>query len=485
MKTEVLYSHKYYLKKVIKNHKEIKIKKVSKNKSILEYPSHLNNYVQSKLTKYHKHIMGIPLNVLDLQSSHHDGNNNESEKEQEHQLFKPHFKVLAKNEKDEHATTKATTKVVTHIPTSISTYFKNFYNYPSQQGSSKPTICIISLGGTFKTSDLNTYWTACGYSGNCPAITVVNVDGTTNNANQTINNGNSGASTENTLDIELAITMCPNANVRIYFGKNTNQGFYNAINSAYTYLNGLSSTGGAKIISISWGGDELSFDVVWASQYNTLFHTIQSAGISTCVASGDNACDDGTGVLSVDFPSSSPYVVACGGSSLNPSTGRETAWSYNSTYGWGGGGGCSLYFSQPSCQSGVVTYPTELTGSALVHNRSTPDIALNADPIYGWSIYFNGSYMTVGGTSAVAPAFSAFLGLCNKQSSLYSNTTNVLTQLYTASALTSPSCFNDITSGSNDDLTSTDGADFYKAHAGYDQCTGLGSIIGANLHSHL
>ena len=39
-------------------------------------------------------------------------------------------------------------------------------------------------------------------------------------------------------------------------------------------------------------------------------------------------------------------------------------------------------------------------------------------------------------------------------------------------------CYNDITSGSNDNTSITG---LYNAHNGFDQCTGLGSIIGTNL----
>ena len=139
-----------------------------------------------------------------------------------------------------------------------------------------------------------------------------------------------------------------------------------------------------------------------------------------------------------------------------------------------------MFFEKPTYQMLKVTpqSSTALIGSALLTNRSVPDIALNADPLNGWEIYFNGEYVTVGGTSCVSPAFSAFLGLCNKPSSAYNLITNVLTQLYAAPA----SCFNDITMGSNNSLNLNG---LYNAVTGYDQCTGLGSIIGTSLIAYL
>lgn len=467
MKKEILYTNKHYLKKITKHHrKDIKIIKISKNKSIIDYPLTLSKHIDEKLAKYKNKIL--------FSDVFQDQNENENIIDEDDINYKIDTieKCLNPRIKFEGTVIPKATKTLM-IPTTISTYFGKYYKFPQQQMNSNgnPTICIISLGGTFLTSDLQTYWNACGLSNPCNNINIVNVDGTTNKANQPINSNNINESMENTLDLEIAMTLCPSANIIIYFGKNSNQGFYNAINKAYTDLQKLNNSG-SKIISISWGANELAFDVVWALKFNDLFKSIQSNGISVCAASGDNSCDDGSGVLSVDFPSSSPYVIACGGTTLNGAL--ETAWSYNPRNNWGGGGGCSLYFPKPQYQVNFkINYPSILANSSLINNRTTPDIALNADPLRGWSIFFNDSYTTVGGTSCVSPAFSAFLGLCNKT---YSNTVNVLSKLYTAT----PNCFNDIIIGTNDSLPN-DGSNVYVAGIGFDQCTGLGSIKGTNL----
>ena len=355
-------------------------------------------------------------------------------------------------------------------PVNISTKFRNRYNYPSQINPTvKPTICIISLGGSFLTTDLNTYWTESGLGQNITPVRVHQVDGVTNKADMKL--GSSGefydASMENTLDLEIAMTLCPSANIHIFFGPNTTEGFYNAIQAAVTFLG--SATGG-KIISISWGSDELSYGPAQAARYDLLFSNARSAGISICAASGDNSADDGSGFLSLDFPSSSPNVISCGGTSWNGAS--ESAWSYNSSYKWGGGGGLSLYFQKQSYQNSL-NWPSNVGRTSLATARSSPDIALNADPLNGWAIKFNGSYITIGGTSCVAPAFSAFLGLCN--STNYNGSINALTKLYSANA-----GFNDIVTGTNNSLGLPG---FYSAHAGFDQCTGLGTINGTILQT--
>lgn len=380
----------------------------------------------------------------------------------------------------------ASLKPFVNVPTRIATYFsKGRYAFPAQSTSpnaSQPILCVLSLGGSYKTSDLQTYWVACGYSlGSFVAPTFHAVDGVKTAPNQSFGKSTSifyANSIENTLDLEIAMTLCPAASVHIFSGPNTNQGFYNTLNAAKSYLIAQPSTR-CKIISISWGLNELSIDPVSALACNALLSTIQAAGISVCAASGDNSADDGSGILSVDFPASSPYVIGCGGTSYVSGL-TETAWSYSATNKWGGGGGYSMFFEKPQFQSSKVTSGSSpsLVGSALLTNRSVPDVALNADPLNGWSIYFNGAYIIVGGTSCVSPAFSAFLALCNKSSSSYNGTTNVLTKLYDAPS----GCFRDITSGTNNSLNLPG---LYNAVSGYDQCTGLGSIIGTTLITNL
>ena len=214
--------------------------------------------------------------------------------------------------------------------------------------------------------------------------------------------------------------------------------------------------------------------------FNQLFALGITKGITCCAASGDNGATDGenNNQPNADFPASSPNVVSCGGTTAS---GIETVWSYNPTYGWGTGGGISSIFPEPAYQVGVVKYPTVTTPpiTNLIGKRASPDIAMNADPMVGWTIYFNGRLEIngTGGTSCVAPAMAGLLGLMNLS---YPNGFN--THLYNVYKKQSY-CFKDITTGSNDNIANSKGV--YSAGAGYDCCTGLGSIRGTYLFNAL
>jgi kumamolisin len=349
----------------------------------------------------------------------------------------------------------------------------SYYSFPAQNNpGSPPKIAIISLGGTYLTKDLKTYWTTyLGQSGN-PNVTYVNrISGSRNRPDQRIRRGD--GSDENTLDIEIAMGICPAAQIIVYFGPNSLVGFYNAIARAIS--------DGNKIISISWGASESAFGANNLNSYNQLFANAAAQGVAICVASGDNCASDGNSTLTLDFPSCSPYAIACGGTSLSS---PESVWSYNPTYGWGTGGGLSNFFT--SIRDNAVQYPAlgsttpNIDASITAKRRSSPDIALNGDPLTGWTIYFNGTLYTsaFGGTSCVSPAFSGFLGLVNKNY----GTSNPTNQLYDA-YLNGTGCYNDITIGNNNDLPNT--ANVYVARVGFDQCSGMGTINGTNLANYI
>jgi kumamolisin len=346
------------------------------------------------------------------------------------------------------------------------TYMSQYYHFPAQQNPVKPpTIGIISLGGTYLTSDLTYYWQTVLKLSKLPTVSYVAVDKVTNKPNQVIRTND--GSDENTLDIEIAGGICPGAHIVVYFAPNTEKGFYDAF--AYAINDVINKP---EILSCSWGAPELDFTAAPnLLAYDQLFATAKQV---ICVAAGDNGSNDGVNdnKVQTDFPSSSGHVVTCGGTSLS-TPGQETAWSWNRTYEWGTGGGISSYFPQPSFQTPVVTYP-----SGVPHMRATPDIALSADPLSGWTIYFNNKlYINqFGGTSCVAPAMAGLLGLMNLS---YSGSAALNQKMYTA--YTKPAtkaAFKDITVGSNDNIST---ANRYTCGVGYDCCTGLGSLNGTLL----
>ena len=163
----------------------------------------------------------------------------------------------------------------------------------------------------------------------------------------------------------------------------------------------------------------------------------------------------------MDFPASSPSVVAVGGTSLTGSPGgwQETAWGPAAGTlppARGGGGGTSTRSARPAYQSA-------LPGTG----RLVPDIASAADPAHGIAIYCTctpgqpAGWYAGGGTSAAAPAQT---GLLVSMLSGYARTTGI-GDIHPA-LYTHPGAFRDVTTGANGT---------YPAAPGYDQVTGLGS----------
>ena len=189
-------------------------------------------------------------------------------------------------------------------------------------------------------------------------------------------------------------------------------------------------------------------------------------GVTITVAAGDDGSSDGVsdGSNNVDFPASSPNVLACGGTNLQSANGTitsETVWN-DGAEGGATGGGFSTVFSQPTYQSSLAASYSGQTG------RGVPDVSGDADPDTGYNVLVDGSQEVVGGTSAVAPLWAALVALLNQQLGKRLGFINPL--IY---ALPEPNNgFNDITEGNNGS---------YSAGPGWDPCTGLGSPDGQAL----
>lgn len=327
------------------------------------------------------------------------------------------------------------------------------YNYPTGADGSGETVGILELGGGYNTSDIDTYFQGLGLTP--PTVVAVSVDGGTNAP------GNpNGADGEVALDIQVAGSIAPGARFAVYFAPNTDQGFIDAITTAVH-----DAANKPSVLSISWGGPEVN----WAqSSMTALDNACQSAaalGVTITVAAGDNGSSDGVsdGQNHVDFPASSPHVLACGGTELiasGASIQSESVWN-DGSQGGATGGGFSTVFPVPAWQNDVAG----VTGSG----RGVPDVAGDADPQTGYNILVDGQQAVVGGTSAVAPLWAALIALVNQQRGSSAGFINPT--LYGA-----PADFHDITQGNN-------GA--YSAAAGWDPCTGLGSPNGTKIASAL
>lgn len=323
----------------------------------------------------------------------------------------------------------------------------NLYKINKSYNGKGQTIAIIELGGGYNQTDMTSYFRSLGLSTQ-PKIVSVSVDGAFNNPSDT-----SGANVEVVLDIQIAGAIANAATIVVYFAPNTFQGFYNAI---YKAIN--DTTYKPSIVSISWGAPESYWTSTSLTSFNNLFATAVTKGINVFVASGDNGSTDGVtdGLQHVDFPASSPNVIACGGTTLS-SDGvtifSEKVWNNNPSSSTGGG--FSATFAKPAYQNNISVIQTK---------RGVPDIAGNADPTTGYLIYMARKYAVVAGTSAVAPLWAGITARLNQMNGKSIGFAN--TNLYLKKPCT------DITVGSN-------GA--YQAAMGWDPCTGLGSPNGNNM----
>ncbi|HVW76619.1 MAG TPA: S53 family peptidase [Alloacidobacterium sp.] len=326
------------------------------------------------------------------------------------------------------------------------------YNFPANLNGSGQTIAILELGGGYTQSDLDSYFQ--GLSLNTPNVVAVGVDGGTNSPGDP-----NGADGEVELDIQVAGAVANGANIAVYFAPNSDQGFIDAITTAVH-----DTTNKPSVLSISWGGPETSWS---QSSMTALDNACQSAaalGVTITVASGDSGSSDGTNGTTVDFPASSPHVLACGGTELFASGTQiyqEVVWDDQSEGGGATGGGFSTTFAVPSWQTGAL--PANSSG------RGVPDVAGDASPESGYNVIVDGQQEVVGGTSAVAPLYAGLIALVNQQLvSQGAATAGFVNPLFYQNA----GAFNDITSGNNGD---------YSAGPGWDACTGLGSPNGSSI----
>ncbi len=329
------------------------------------------------------------------------------------------------------------------------------YSFPSGLDGTGQTIAIIELAGGFSQSDLNTYFESLGL--NTPSVTAISVDGARNTP------GGSG-SVEVTMDIEIAGALAPGAQIRVYFAPNTDQGLVDAVNEA---VNGTDPA--PSVISISWGGAEACWSQQSVDALNRILEDAKNLGVPVCVSAGDAGSTDGTGVLAVEFPASSPYALACGGTSLTAEGARITSEAVWNDGDGATGGGVSTLFSKPSYQSDTaVPAPSSASGG-----RGLPDVAGNADPATGYQLFINGQSTVAGGTSAVAPLWSGLIARFAQSLGEPVGFLNPVLYLDGASG-----CFQDITQGNN---YAAGGPEDYSASPGWDACTGLGSPNGAAL----
>ena len=329
----------------------------------------------------------------------------------------------------------------------------SLYNFPEADGKGQ-CVGIIELGGGFTQADLRTYFGNLGVP--APKVIAVPVDG---GANAPTGDAN-GPDGEVMLDIEVVGAIAPGATIAVYFAPNTDAGFLDAITTAIHDV-----TNKPSVISISWGSAESNWTSQSMTAMDNAFQAAATLGVTICAASGDSGSSDGVtdNADHVDFPASSPYVLACGGTSLHASNNRissEVVWNNGAGAG-AGGGGVSSFFAVPTWQAGVKA--TDSAGVAKpLKKRGVPDVSGDADPQTGYDVRIDGTDAVIGGTSAVSPLWSALLARINQLAG--KPVGYIHPQLYR-----NPEALRDITQGNNGDFAAT---------PGWDACTGLGSPDG-------
>jgi kumamolisin len=341
----------------------------------------------------------------------------------------------------------------------------SLYSFPTGVNGAGECIALIELGGGYNDSDLSDYWSQLNLK-TTPSISAVSVG----NGNNTPTGDPNGPDGEVMLDIEVAGSVAPGTHIVAYFAENTDAGFLNAITTAVHDTDNKPS-----ILSISWGGPESSWTQQAMTSMDEAFQAAGSMGVTVCIAAGDQGSSDGVsdGLNHVDFPASSPNVLACGGTQLvasGKSIGSETVWNELADNEGATGGGISDVFPLPSWQNGAGVPPSANSN----HNvgRGVPDVAGDADPSSGYVTLVDGQSGVIGGTSAVAPLWAGLIALVNQSLGRPAGFINpLLYQNYKAA-----NDFHDIVSGNN-------GA--YSAKPGWDACTGLGSPIGSQVAAAL
>ncbi len=254
---------------------------------------------------------------------------------------------------------------------------------------------------------------------------------------------------EQTLDVEAVHATAPGAGILYVGAKNCEAGLDEAVQQVVDgHL--------ADIVTNSWGdgGGDLLDSAGERRAFDNILLMAAGTGIGVQFSSGDEGDEFTTlGVTVADYPPSSPYATAVGGTSLqvgqNGERAGELGWSTSVSdlcttllqaeefpgckkshlnkwlpkapgeYDYGGGGGTSFEYPEPWYQEGVVPAALALANKRATHmaNRVEPDISMDADPTTGMLVgetqeFPDGTYYDqyrIGGTSLSSPLFAGVM----------------------------------------------------------------------------
>jgi subtilase family serine protease len=308
---------------------------------------------------------------------------------------------------------------------------------------------------------------------------------------------------EETLDVEAVHGMAPAAKI-VFVGAPNN---YQDLDAA---MNHVVDQHLAQIVTNSYGFATELLPPGYVKPFEDTLIQAAAEGIGVYFSSGDNGDETSRfGFATTEWPTSSPWVTAVGGTSLGVSQANarvlETGWG-TSTYncdtttlactrtGWlyGAGGGVSRIFAAPSYQAGL--------GFA---GRAVPDVAALGDPQTGFLVgqtqsFPNGNYYDeyrIGGTSLSSPIFAGLMALADQKAGHPHGFANALfyanpgafydvTSVKTAVARRNFNNGVDASAGTVDRLRTFDdysGSPTQHTNPGWDNVTGLGTPNGSFL----
>ena len=283
------------------------------------------------------------------------------------------------------------------------------------------------------------------------------------------------------LDLCIVGSLASGAKIAVFFTEFTEEGWVNAIKAAVN-----DTTNRPSVISISYGNPEDDQQQgLWMEQTVTLvndsFQQAAQQGVTICCASGDDGATDEPGgtVDHVDFPASSEWVLAVGGTRLEADVATdaissEVVWNDLASGNGATGGGVSRLFGVPAWQARVQV-PQNADGTSGP-GRGVPDVASLADPQTPFAVLGpDGNIAYVGGTSAAAPLWSALVARLNQATGAPLGFFNA--ELYSRVS----GSLRDITVGNN----GGGAIKGYQAGLGWDACTGWGRPLGAKLAAAL
>ena len=304
------------------------------------------------------------------------------------------------------------------------------YAFPPGDGAGETVAIVDAYNDPTATADLATFSSEYGL----PPCTIA--DGCLAQVNQTgaetpLPGNSTGWGLEISLDIQWAHAIAPAAHILLVEANSSSlTDMFSAVRFAAQH---------AQYVNMSWGSAEFVGETALDKSFTA------TPGVSFFASSGDKAAE-------VEYPSASPAVISVGGTTLDV-TASTSAWKSETAWSTAGGG-CSLYEPPSPAQAAYPTY--DQSGANCAGMRSTPDVAFDANPTTGVSVYdtfgTGGGWLKVGGTSVASV-------LMTSRSAISGSTVDA------ASVYGSDMKLYNVITGSNG----------HPCESGYSLCAGLGS----------